>query len=166
MIDIKYKVINGTSYHEETPDEVCQVLETARLKSQRIRIVYGNVRSGTVWPDPKVRGRVGRSTGEVKIPLLVKTSRSSGGEGICDSAILRIEESPGGKVLYQWKQVGPTPPDGFVFGKEKTKEHISYRITWELWAEEEARRSGNWIIASGHVAARVSYENLLKEKFS
>lgn len=90
----KYKVVNGTYYQAETPDEVIQVLERARESRVRLAIAY------KAESQPEY-GRVGRSMGPVKIPLLVHNTRSMGGGGICTSIITEIRESSGGRVLYK-----------------------------------------------------------------
>ena len=38
MENIKYHVVNGTSYHENTPKEVIKILERARNSKERVRI--------------------------------------------------------------------------------------------------------------------------------
>lgn len=94
-------VVNGTTYHDETPAEVIRVLENARIGERRIRLCYGDVKTGRDWLEEyDVTGRVGRSTGTTKIPLILANSRSSGGPGILDHCIVRITTSTKGKVLY------------------------------------------------------------------
>jgi len=84
------KVINGTSYHDETDENVIKWLETSRERKQRIRLWYGE--NGRCWNDEyDTIGHVGRSTGNQKIPLLIHNSRSLGGGGILDHRIVRID---------------------------------------------------------------------------
>jgi len=102
---MEYKVVNGTSYHLETPKEVIDVLEACMKSRIRIVIDYGNVKTGESWGEVHdVMGYIGRSTGNVKIPILVYNTRSTGGGGILDHCILSIKESKGKKVLYQLKK--------------------------------------------------------------
>ncbi len=49
METIKYKVVNGTSYHEETPDEVVTVLEQCRTDRTRVILDFGDVKTGKSW---------------------------------------------------------------------------------------------------------------------
>jgi len=103
MKHIKYKIVNGISYHEETSAEVIQVLERARTNRTRITLDYGDTKTSKSWNEiHDITGRVGCSTGNIKIPLLVYNSRSFGGGGILDHCIIGIKESNGGRVLYRF----------------------------------------------------------------
>lgn len=97
MIEIKevngktYKVANGTFYNANTNDEVIRVLENSRMNNKRIRIFYGDTETGRDWMEVyDTIGTIGRSCGEIKIPLLIKSSRSYGGGGILDHCIVKI----------------------------------------------------------------------------
>lgn len=93
---------NGTTYHDSTYPEVVDVLERVRASQQRIVVAYGDVTTGRDWGDTHdVAGRVGRSMGPVKVPLLIHNSRSFGGPAMLDHCIVQIRESRGGRVLYQ-----------------------------------------------------------------
>lgn len=100
-----YKIINGTSYDERTPNEVIQVLESARLNHTRLHISLGETADPNVgfdWLEEfESYGYIGRSMGPIKVPLLIANSRSLGGGAILDHCIVRIRESAGGRVLYQ-----------------------------------------------------------------
>lgn len=102
MIQPDEQVISGTTYKKATPKEVIALLEDSRINRKRLLITYGNSVTGEPWGDV-VRGHVGRSTGDWKIPILIKTKRSLGGEAILDDCIVKIQESKGGKILWQWK---------------------------------------------------------------
>lgn len=90
---------DGTTYKDATSQRVIQILETARRTRARICIRYGDVDTGRDWGDRRMCGTVGRSMGSIAIPLLIPTSRSSGGEGIFDDAIVKITQV-GGLDLY------------------------------------------------------------------
>jgi hypothetical protein len=95
-------VVNGTSYHEKTPETVIRVLENARLSRQRVHISLGDTTTGRDWLEEfETHGYVGRSMGPIKVPLLVANRRSLGGVSILTHCIVRIRESAGGRVLYQ-----------------------------------------------------------------
>jgi hypothetical protein len=102
------RIVNDTQYRDETPARVVEVLEMARAnptfpwkagdvdKGERICIRYGDPETGRDWGDPPMCGTVGRSSGTPgrdytnKIPLLLKSKKSSGGEAIIDHKIIRI----------------------------------------------------------------------------
>jgi len=89
--------VNGISYYNETPKEVINLLEDSRKNKKRISLTFGDKDTGEVWG--KEKGIVGSSTGTCKIPLVIKTKRSLGGEAILDDCILKIVDS-NGKVTY------------------------------------------------------------------
>jgi hypothetical protein len=100
----EYTVVNDTSYILGTPVRLIMLMEKLRQDRTRIRIVYGDPLTGIAWVDAvPERGRIGRSTGNSKIPLLVKTSRSLGGGAILTDKILQVYSSPEGKLLYDHK---------------------------------------------------------------
>jgi hypothetical protein len=68
--------VNGTSYHDESNEKVIEVLERVRQNGSRIRVHYGNVQNGQDWNDHyDVMGKVGRSMGPQRVPLLIHNSR-------------------------------------------------------------------------------------------
>jgi len=93
-------IVDGTTYKDETPQRVVEILERSRNVRQRVCIRYGDAQTGRAWDDPRMCGHVGRSTGSIKIPLLIKTRRSTGGEGILDAHVVRITEPGTKRVLY------------------------------------------------------------------
>lgn len=98
--EVTYKIINGTAYHIETPIEVINILENAMKNRIRIRVFYGDNKTGKDWLEENdTIGYVGRSTGRIKIPLLIRTNRSFGGGSILDDCIVRITQDK--RVLYQ-----------------------------------------------------------------
>lgn len=97
---IEYQVVNGTSYHAETPAACVRVLEEARRTGTRVRIRYGTADREWISATPE-RGTIGRSGGTVRVPLLIRTARSYGGEALLDHCIREISRSSGGQVLYR-----------------------------------------------------------------
>ena len=90
-----------TWYHSETPEKVRRVLEKARKDGAVLRIFIGDRKTGKDWCDEHdVIGRIGRSTGLLKAPLLLAHGEFAGGI-MLDSCILKIQSVPDGKVLYQ-----------------------------------------------------------------
>lgn len=97
-----YKVTDANiMYHKETPKEVIEVLEQARENRTRLTLDYGDAKTGRSWGEINdINGRMGQSTGEYKLPLLIHNSSSTGGGAILDHCIIKIMESNGKRVLY------------------------------------------------------------------
>ena len=102
---------HGTSYSNNTPPRIVQVLEAARLahkrgEGYRLRIHYGDPATGKPWGDhPSERpcGYIGRSCGpKIKAPLLLPHRTSIGGDLISLEFIVKIEHAnkQNGGVLY------------------------------------------------------------------
>lgn len=101
---IKYQIKNGTAYHASTPQEIVTILEEARQSSRNVRLsfCFGDTDTGRDWEEVyDTTGYIGRSTGIIKIPLLIETSRSTGGPGLLDHCIVRIERKVGHGKYYE-----------------------------------------------------------------
>lgn len=91
----------GTWFDYDTPPKVRSILEHYRKEGGQIRVFYGDRASGRCWMEENdVMGRVGRSTGTLKIPLLIGEGES-GGPGILDSCIVRILDARTREELYR-----------------------------------------------------------------
>lgn len=103
MGDKTYNVTpSGTYYHIETPNEIIKILENARINKIRIRLHYGDVKTGKDWNEKyNVTGTLGRSMGPVKMPILLYNKRSISGPAILDHCIVRIVTAEGKQKLYQ-----------------------------------------------------------------
>ena len=97
-----YKVADGTYYNPDTPDEIVELLEYLRRTKTRVRFYWGDPETGKDWGgEYGVTGTVSRSTGSIKIPILVHNKRSLGGTSILDNRIVRVAISSGCKAnLY------------------------------------------------------------------
>ena len=90
---------SGTAYHIETPESVCEALENARVSGRRLKLYFGDAKTGEDWCEElDTTGTIGRSTGSVKIPILLANSRYGGG-AVLDHCIIKIKQA--GRVLYQ-----------------------------------------------------------------
>jgi hypothetical protein len=88
---ITYKIVNGTAYHLATDDNIVKILESARKSRDRIRIFLGDVDTGKCWLEEyDIMGYISRSSGNIKVPILLNTIRSNGGGAILDHCIVRI----------------------------------------------------------------------------
>lgn len=97
-------IVNGTTYNDATAQVVIDVLERARVSRDRIRIVLGDIATGRSWEESNdVAGYVGRSTGSIKVPLLVHNARSSGGGHMLDHCIIAIRYSNRSRAGYLYR---------------------------------------------------------------
>lgn len=111
-----YNVLNGTYYtygiklkdgsYEERDEiemeKVMLALENSRQTRKRVRIWYGDVKTGRSWNEEyDVVGRIGRSNGDYKEPLIIAKSNSWGGPAILTDRIIRIDEIETGNILYK-----------------------------------------------------------------
>lgn len=120
---------SGTCYHAQTPAAVFNLLETYRLNQRKLRLFYGNPETGKSWLDEHdVIGTIGRSTGSIKVPLLI-ASGDLGGPALLDHCIIRID-SPR-QVLYQHAQ--------FHVGAVEIKPGRLKRLPWEVLIDNTCR---------------------------
>jgi hypothetical protein len=107
MKQTKYKETNGTFYHAEITPVMVGILESIKVNNIRARFHWGDVKTGKDWGDIyDVAGTIGRSTGPVKIPLLIHNARSMGGGALLDNCIVKITTTRGlktntARVIYQ-----------------------------------------------------------------
>jgi len=95
-----HQLDNGTCYDVNTAVGVVETLEKYRDRSTRIRVFYGDTVTGRDWMEENdTMGIVGRSSGQIKVPLLIKTKRSFGGGAILDSVIVKITVNH--RVVYE-----------------------------------------------------------------
>lgn len=104
-----HKIVDGTHYHLETPDRVVKALEQARKAQCTVRIFLGDVMTGVAWTEEHdVCGRISRSMGPVKVPILINNRRSMGGTHILDHCIVGIimrDRSDAIQWLYRHNQL-------------------------------------------------------------
>lgn len=94
---------NGTCYHKDTAPAVVNALERARAERIRVRLVLGNTSTGDSWHEEfGVFGYIGRSTGRIKIPLLLYNSRSIGGPAILDHCVIGVRYASRKKGRCDW----------------------------------------------------------------
>lgn len=97
---------NGTTYGPGTPAAVVEILERARASRARLRLFYGDAATGKAWPEEyDTLGTIGRSSGSIKVPLLIRNARSTGGGMISTESIVAIATAPG-KFAYRHQAFG------------------------------------------------------------
>lgn len=92
----------GFWFSVNTPHAVRNAITHAHAHGLRVRIHQGDIKTGRVWLEEcDVMGRIGRSTGPQKVPLLIHSSRSYGGRALLDHCILGVQVTDGGSWLYK-----------------------------------------------------------------
>jgi hypothetical protein len=100
---------SGFWFDAETLPAVVSWLVRLHTTKDRVIIEYGDQKTGQAWgPNTTPNaGTIGRSMGPIKIPLLIRTRRSMGGEGLLEACIVRIVTSRGKQVLWQHPEYKP-----------------------------------------------------------
>lgn len=93
-------VINGTTY--KAPLALAQVIERCRASGKRFQFHLGDSVTGRAWGDVDV-GRLGRSMGPIKIPIVLSNRRSIAGPGLLDHCVVKIEyaNKTDGGIVWQ-----------------------------------------------------------------
>ena len=142
-----YKIYqSGTAYHIDTPDRVCEILENARTSGQRLQIYYGDRKTGKNWNEENdTRGTIGRSTGTVKIPLLIATSRSHGGGAILDHYIVKIRGKYG--IIYKCENYKESTFE--IVPSDLPEYTHNVLIDGELYSRHKSERSAKLLVKIG-----------------
>ena len=94
------KMVDGVSFYEGTNQSVINILLDAIKNEYRIRIFLGDPESGTDWCETyDTMGTIGTSCGMTKVPLLIHSIRSTGGDAILTDSIVKITRNK--KVIYK-----------------------------------------------------------------
>ena len=94
------KMVDGVSFYEGTNEGVINILLDAIKNKYRIRIFLGDPESGTDWCETyDTMGTIGTSCGMTKVPLLIHSIRSTGGDAILTDSIVKITRNK--KVIYK-----------------------------------------------------------------
>ena len=99
----KYKVTeNGTYYYYNTPDSVINVIENEVHRYRRLKFIFGDTKTGIPWNEEHDNsGTIGKTTGNVKMVILLTNYNSMGGGIILTDCILQIRHVNNGGILYQ-----------------------------------------------------------------
>lgn len=96
-----HRIQSDTWFNPNTPRKVCDLLEDYRISGKRLRVFYGDASTGRDWMcESDMLGRIGRSTGTLRIPLLVP-KKEHGGPGLLDDAIVRLIDVASKRELYR-----------------------------------------------------------------
>lgn len=143
---INYQITeSGTAYHAETPLQVINVLEQARINRQRIKVYFGDIKTGKDWNEENdTIGYIGRSGGKIKIPLLVHNSTSLGGGGLLDHCIVKIREAKGNRVLYQ--QHNYNSPKIEIVPSDLPEYSFNINIDGKLYSRHKTERAAQLLL--------------------
>ena len=120
----------GFFFNNNTPIKVMEILNDAYRNGKRVRVFYGDRETGEDWCEVyDTIGYVGKSTGIRPIPLLIKTTRSSGGGAILADSSVKIAIDK--KVVYQ--------QDNYFLPLELKdgKLYNTTRSDWEYYSRED-----------------------------
>ncbi len=136
-----YKTVNGISFHENTPDEVVEILLGAIKSDTTIILTYGDPATGKSWNEEcDTKGRIGYSCGKIKVPLLIEPGQA-GGHAISTDSIIKIRTKDGSDLYkianYQEQEIENVPSEmkgymfdtminGELFARHKTEKQARY----------------------------------------
>jgi hypothetical protein len=131
----------GTSYVQGTDIKVIRALEDARVRGYKVRVYYGS--KGKVWSDEyDTIGKVGRSMGNIKILLLIASSRSMGGYAIMTDKVVRIDTNIDVHKATVYSKEGYTLPSYTLKGNQVYADNELYA---NCKSEQSAQRLVNFM---------------------
>ncbi|TFI48750.1 hypothetical protein E4O93_06145 [Diaphorobacter sp. DS2] len=94
--------LTRTTYFDPGTDaKAAKVLESCRTHERKVRLILGDTRTGEPWlEEHDVVGRISRSTGSLKVPLLIEAGEC-GGTAILCACLLAIIDWRSGDFLYR-----------------------------------------------------------------
>ena len=94
--------LTRTTYFDPGTDaKAARVLESCRTRERKVRLILGDTSTGEPWlEEHDVVGRIGRSTGSLKVPLLIEPDEHGGCAILC-ACLLAIVDWESGDFLYR-----------------------------------------------------------------
>ncbi|WP_428422801.1 hypothetical protein [Methylibium sp.] len=90
-----------TYFDPGTAPEAARVLERGRNEGNKVRLVLGDTAAGESWLDEyDVVGTIGRSSGPLRVPLLIEEGEDGGG-AILTACLLCVIDWRSSRVLYR-----------------------------------------------------------------
>jgi len=151
-VGIFLKEKNKLEVYNNVDETLMTILLNACVYHFRIRIWYGDAETGRSWNDEyDVAGRIGRTTGNITIPILINNKRSWGGVSVLIGSIIRIDAIKEKRTL--WKVPNFHVEDMKVCevsGDENYKYHVlklsENSGKWEVQASFKTEKyAHNWI---------------------
>ena len=129
-----YKVVDGVSFYEDTNESVINILLDAMKHKDRIRVFFGDAKSGSDWCETyDTMGTIGTSCGMTKVPLLIHSIRSMGGDAILTDSIVKITRNK--KVIYKHPNYNCNIKIDGDYIVDDNGKNVSY-----FWTKDENKR--------------------------
>lgn len=117
---------------DNVSEELINIILRAYKYKFRIRVFYGDIHTGKSWNEEyDVMGTIGRTTGNIKIPILVHNKRSWGGGALLLSSVIRIDDIEEKRTLWKLPDFHvepmeivyyPDDPNGLSYNVMQTKD--------------------------------------------
>ena len=120
----------------ETYDNVNEALMSLIVRAWkykfRIRVFYGDIHTGRSWNEEyDVMGTIGRTTGNIKVPILLSRKNSNYGGALLLSSVIRVDDIEDKKTLWKLPNFHvepmeivyyPDDPNGLLYNVMQTKD--------------------------------------------
>lgn len=101
-VGIYLKEENETEVYTQVDNCLMATLSECYRQKRRVRLWYGDRKSGeSYFEDFETTGRIGRSCGDFKIPLVIANSRSWGGGALLVGSLIRVDDIKARKTLWK-----------------------------------------------------------------
>ena len=138
------KIVNGIEFNAGTPDKVVREILYYMGTKQRIRVFYGDPKTGKDWGENyDTIGYVSKSTGPVKVPLLVNNTRSRGGSAILTGNVLRITVDKRNVYVHPRYKCNVVVKDKDVY--------LNGDLTWTCESHEKAEKAAAFLRGDNNV---------------
>ena len=120
----RYKVSHGVYFYPKTSNELIELLIHLHKIDERLQFYWGDPETGLDWGEIyDVRGRLGVTTGKIKMFILVNNKRSYGGSILLTDHIVRIDwankKGRDRKIVYCSKYYHTKDDEKKLFGDNK-----------------------------------------------
>lgn len=139
-----YKVSDsGTYYYQDTPDDLIRELEKLQHSRIKIKIIQGDQKTGQSWNEEHDNaGTLGRTTGPVKMLILLTNYNSRGGCIILTDSILQLRNFKTGHIFYQHPKFKPSTVEIKPLNDPRFKDYTHQTIVnGKLYGQHKSLRS-------------------------
>lgn len=124
---------NKLKVYDNVSEGLMSILFRAYKYKFRIRVFYGDTHTGRSWNEEyDIMGTIGKTCGDIKIPILLKRKDSCWGGALLVGAIIRIDDIEDKKTLWKLSNFHVEPmeivyypdvPHGLPYSVIQTKEN-------------------------------------------